>query len=107
MEHWNGSQWMLMSSPSVDNSQLDYLFAATSTSANNAWAVGSYTDSNNATKTLTEHWNGSTWTIVSSPNPNSNNNQLSAVAAFSASNIWAVGSYSSGNSTYPLIEHYC
>ncbi len=43
-----------------------------------------------------------TWSVVKSPNVGSRINSLSGVAAVSASNIWAVGSYSKGS----LIEHW-
>ena len=34
------------------------------------------------TRTLTEHWDGTAWTIVSSPNLGSGNNYLQGVVAF-------------------------
>jgi hypothetical protein len=38
------------------------------------------------------HWDGTSWSIVPSPNPNpQGNNSLIAVAAVSASDIWAAG----------------
>jgi hypothetical protein len=42
---------------------------------------------------LIEHWNGKSWTVVSSPNPGGKfaTNELNAVAAVSATNIWAAG----------------
>ena len=53
---------------------------------------------------MIEHWNGTSWSVVKSPNvgSDSDGNVLSGVAAVSASNIWAVGSYSKGS----LIEHW-
>jgi hypothetical protein len=55
---------------------------------------------------VVEHWDGTSWSIVSSPNPNKNNPQQSAkldgIAAISANDIWAVGT--NGNST--LTEHW-
>ena len=47
-----------------------------------------------------------TWTVVSSPNPGSSANFLSAVAAIGTGNAWAVGSYGNGNGSFPLIEHW-
>src|SRR6185437_9631618 len=62
----------------------------------NIWAVGDYccaTDNGAASWTLIEHWNGSSWKHVTSPNGNSNGyNFLSGVAGFSGS-AWAVGQY--------------
>jgi hypothetical protein len=62
------------------------LTGVTATSATNAWAVGS----TGAQKTVTEHWNGKSWTRVASPSPGTYD-QLWAVTASSASNAWAVG----------------
>src|SRR4029077_4202859 len=51
------------------------------------------------TETLAEHWNGSKWAIVKSPNPAKFSN-LAAVSCVTAKNCYAVGSASpSGNST--------
>jgi hypothetical protein len=41
---------------------------------------------------LVEHWNGTNWSIVSSPDPNRNiGYNLKGIAAISASDIWAAG----------------
>jgi len=56
--------------------------------------------------TLTEHWNGTAWSIVTSPNA-SQGNVLSGVTCTSASDCWAVGEYSNGSSySQTLIERY-
>jgi hypothetical protein len=39
---------------------------------------------------LVEHWDGTSWSVVSSPGPNSSRN-LEGIAAISASDIWAAG----------------
>jgi hypothetical protein len=78
-------------------------------SATNAWAVGSYcvsgcTGSSPVSKTLILHWNGTAWSKTTSPSPGSHSNFLSGVAATSASNAWAVGSYCSSGcgSSFPI-----
>ncbi len=60
-------------------------------SACGAWAVGSY-DNGTVQQTLVEHWNGSAWTVVASPDPGAGS-ILSGVQAASRTDIWAVGSY--------------
>jgi hypothetical protein len=52
-----------------------------------------------------EHWNGTAWTVQNSPNPrgSSHYDDLHGVAATSAGDAWAVGSY--GNAGRTLIEH--
>lgn len=83
-------------------------------SASDAWAVGSYYGVDALQRTLTEHWDGSTWSVVSSPNPSTVANQLVAVSAPSSSDAWAVGqataaplSASGGDFTdAPIIERW-
>src|SRR5262249_7387823 len=58
-------------------------------------------------QTLTEHWNGTAWSVVPSPNVGAGHNYLNAVAAVAANDVWAVGNTltdSSNDST--LIEHW-
>ena len=51
------------------------------------------------------HWNGTVWVKSASPNPN-NNSKLNGIAALSASNVWAVGSYcAAGCSTASPVSH--
>jgi hypothetical protein len=41
-------------------------------SSNDIWALGSWSNSSNISKTLTLHWNGGSWKIVPSPSRNTN-----------------------------------
>src|SRR5215216_2221587 len=54
---------------------------------------------------LIKHWDGVRWTSVISPNASIYFNVLSAVAASTSSDVWAVGSYDDGRLTRTLIEH--
>jgi hypothetical protein len=50
-----------------------------------------------------EHWDGTSWSVVPSPNPNpQGNNSLVAIAAVNANDIWAVGHQLLG----PFTEHW-
>jgi len=64
-----------------------------------AWAVGYYYDSNLAAyRTMTQRFNGTSWSIVPSLNASSTGySQLNRVDATSTSNVWAIGS---------LVERY-
>lgn len=107
IEHWNGTRWSIVSSP---NSQLpiNHLYGVTAISSSDIWAVGSASVEGGATSTLIEHWNGTKWKIVASPNTTELANYLYSVAAITANNIWAVGSAASsgGSSAQSLIEHW-
>ena len=73
------------------------LYDVTAVSANDVWAVGEYA-SGGVSQTLIEHWNGSTWTQVSSPTSKGNYTQFNGVSAVSANDIWAVGE--AGSNTF-------
>lgn len=105
IEHWNGKRWKVISSPNSAFA-LNQLQAVTSTSANDVWAVGYYGPPNSASlQTLIEHWNGTQWSIVPSPDPGIGDN-LFGVTALSATNAWAVGYTLGSNSGGTLIEHW-
>jgi hypothetical protein len=59
-----------------------------------AWAVGYSYDSNlAANRTMTQRFNGTSWSIVSSVNASATGySQLNRVDATSTSNVWAIGS---------------
>ncbi|HLJ35255.1 MAG TPA: hypothetical protein VKU38_16500 [Ktedonobacteraceae bacterium] len=87
-EHWNGTSWSVVKSPSPGSG--GDLTGVSAVSASNVWAVG-YTSINSTLQTLTEHWNGTSWQVVKSSNVGQHPS-FWAVAAISASNVWAVGS---------------
>jgi hypothetical protein len=98
---WNGTAWVQQASPSSGSS---LLLGAVTTAADNAWAVGNYDNGTNVSS-LMLHWNGTKWARVASPSPGSASS-LYAVAASSASNIWAVGEFISDiHSTFAI--HCC
>jgi hypothetical protein len=94
--HWNGTVWQHVPSPNPDP-QVDVLHAIAGASAADLWAVGQQgldegiTGVPPGTKTLTLHWNGTSWHAVSSPNVD-DQNTLNGVAAGEGS-VVAVGSY--------------
>jgi hypothetical protein len=55
-----------------------------------------------------EHWNGSAWSVVASPNPSPGNNGLNGVAALAADDVWTVGYYFTNerNGFQALLEHW-
>jgi hypothetical protein len=81
-----------------------FLNGITAVSANDIWAVGSSHKSSGGSATLIEHWDGTGWTIISSPNPGTASNSLSGVTALSDGTVVAVGSQTNqGTGGTPLI----
>jgi hypothetical protein len=105
-EHWDGTQWSVVPSPNVSTYNHSLLGVA-AVATNDVWAVGNYLGNpNGPNQTLIEHWNGTNWSIVNSPNVGTGGNTLAGVAAVSASDIWAVGNYHSNSVDYTLIERW-
>lgn len=105
IEHWDGHSWSIVSSPFVA-SKTNYLFGVDAVSAKNIWAVGYSVDSFFASQTLIEHWDGQSWSIVSSPNGTGSSSNLRAIAVVSGKNIWAVGDATVLNGDNTLVEHW-
>jgi hypothetical protein len=106
IEHWDGTSWSTVSSPNPTPSPgLDsFLNGITAVSANDVWAVGSFHKSSGGSATLIEHWDGTSWTIISSPNPGTASNSLSGVTALNDGTVVAVGSQTNqGTGGTPLI----
>jgi hypothetical protein len=104
IEYWTGQVWKIAPSPSPGS--LDSLLngiAALSTS--DAWAVGDYADIGFSYVGLIEHWDGSSWSIVKSPSPGTEDFLL-AVAPVSSNDVWAVGNTRDLTSNDALIEHW-
>lgn len=108
-EHWNGTAWKLVSSPNM-GTQGSQLLAVSAASSKDVWAVGDFQTSNNVNgnRTLIEHWNGTAWSVVPSPNPSNEGDDLMGVAAISATNAWAVGFFENNamSALQPLILHW-
>jgi hypothetical protein len=84
VEHFDGTNWSIVSSPNVGG--FSGFVAVAARSADDVLAVGV----DNA-GTLIEHWDGTTWHIIPSPNIPTVANALDDVATLPSA-AWAVGS---------------
>jgi hypothetical protein len=105
IEHWDGTNWTAVSSPNLPSASGNALYGVTAVSTGDVWAVGS-SQSTGPEQPLIEHWNGTGWSIVSSPSIGTNGGSLDAVAALSANDVWAVGESRSTGIQQPLIERW-
>jgi hypothetical protein len=111
IERWNGKRWRAVPSPDAPTSGDGFseLYAISATSATNAWAVGTSYDGKSNDDTLIEHWNGTRWAIVPSPNRGGDGSfdLLFALSTGSANDIWTVGEWGPGGpGSAPLVEHW-
>ena len=104
IETWDGTSWSIASSPSTSPTLTNQLFRVSCTSRTACVAVGSA--SNGTTEqTLIEAWDGTSWSIASSPNTSPTlSNALANVSCTSPTSCVAVGTASNGTSDQTLIE---
>lgn len=106
VEHYDGSSWSIVSSPNAAGTTDDEIHGVVALAANNVWAVG-WADTSTSGQTLIEHYNGTSWSVVASPNMSGATwNALYRLAADAANDIWAVGTFTTSTGTEPLTEHY-
>jgi hypothetical protein len=101
VEHWNGSSWVRVTG--AFTSGLNYLYSIDAVSANDIWAVG-FTQNY---QTITEHYNGTAWQVVPSPNVGTIGSFLYGVSAISSNDVWAAGAYYNPSYVFQnLVEHW-
>ncbi len=113
MAHWDGTRWRTVRVPVPANRQ-SWFNGIVAISSTNAWAVGESTDpnvQNQDERTLIEHWDGTSWTIVPSPNPFTQGNSadvLMGIDGVGPNDIWATGwaHDEPNNQVLMLFEHY-
>jgi hypothetical protein len=104
IEHWDGSAWSVVPSPSPGAS--DDLYDLMSSGSNGSlWAVGSTQPTYGGENApLVEEWNGSRWKVVPAQDP-PGGASLYGGAAVSANDAWVVGE-ASGAGDQSLAEHW-
>jgi hypothetical protein len=91
--HWDGSEWSVVPTPNVSNLQENQLYSIEARAANDVWAVGQFSGENGALLTLTLHWDGAQWSIISSPNLSEDYNTLLDLTIVAPNEVWAAGYY--------------
>jgi hypothetical protein len=113
VEHWNGTSWSLVKSPSPGGSSTDDdLWGVAAVSANDVWAVGGvgfFLDAQFSVP-LRLHWDGSRWTSVA-PSAPTQGELLGVTAEPGAAGISATGDTLEPAQPYPyvgtLAQHLC
>ncbi|MGD0395211.1 MAG: hypothetical protein ABSC41_21525, partial [Acidimicrobiales bacterium] len=94
-EVWNGTRWTVQTTPNPKDAIDSYLDAVSCSSATACTAVGQYESSSYAEVTLAEVWNGTSWTVQTTPNPSGAfyGTELYGVSCSSPVACTAVGTY--------------
>ena len=101
--HWDGTQWSVSPTPDPTPDYGYGLYAIAAIATDNVWAVGVHGPPSGPTPaTLTMHWDGSQWSVVPSPNFDSQVNYLFGVTGTASGDAWAVG----WTNTQSLVLHW-
>jgi hypothetical protein len=106
VESWNGTSWSVVTSPDP-GAGANLLYGVSCTGATSCEAVGDdqpVVDGDS--ETLVESWNGTSWSVATSPNQGSDDNFLSGVSCPSATSCQAVGVYDNGSVDQTLVESW-
>jgi len=100
-ERWNGTTWTTQTTPNPAG-PTDVFSGVSCASATACTAVGSYAESNaEPTGPFAEGWNGTTWTVQTTPSPaGTDESPLNGVSCTAASTCTAVGEYQNSSGTY-------
>ncbi len=105
--HFDGITWKWVKAPDGSPFFTNVFRGIKAVGPNDAWGVG-YQDVTGGfdLQPLTEHWDGTSWTVVPAVQPPSGEtNELYSVAGSATNDVWAVGSYPAATAI-PLVEHW-
>jgi len=105
-ERWTGTTWTIAPTAPVAAGDDTRLHGLGGTGAGDVWAVGSDTAPSGSEQSLIEHWNGSAWSRVPSPQGEPAAAELVSVSALSPTDVWAVGDGRPAGSFTTLVEHW-
>ncbi|HLJ82575.1 MAG TPA: hypothetical protein VKT51_00195 [Candidatus Eremiobacteraceae bacterium] len=92
-EHWNGNKWTVVNMPPAPAPNGGYMNSVDAVSPTDIWAVGLQIPTSVGYQTFAEHWNGTKWSVVTTPNVNGFNQILQTTFAVGTSDVWAGGYY--------------
>jgi hypothetical protein len=105
IEHWNGTSWAVVPSPSP-GPLFNVLNGIAVVAANDIWAVGSSQNSSGISATLIEQWNGTSWSVVTSPSPGSAASLSGAAANPVSGQAWAVGNFTAASGAQQTLTEF-
>src|SRR5436190_721024 len=92
-EHWDGTQWSVVAVSDPAGAISEHFYSVSAVTSNDVWAVGDY-GSTSGGNVLTEHWDGTQWSVVPAPG---GEGPFRGVSAASSNDVWAVGARFGGS----------
>ena len=106
-ERWNGTEWIIQSTPNPSEAKEAFLEDVSCSSSTTCTAVGFYVSGKDVPSTLAEQWNGTEWSVQSTPNPTgATQSEFRGMSCSSSTACTAVGWYKSGSGYAALAERW-
>jgi hypothetical protein len=103
---WSASGWVLQVSRNPSRHGANLLYGVAAISASDAWAVGFWNrPGDHHSHTLAEHWDGTRWRTVRTPDRDTRN-AVNAVSASATDDVWLVGNSNGSNGCQTLVERW-
>jgi hypothetical protein len=93
--HLDGRRWTLTPTPNP-GSRDNYVEGIVAVAPDDVWAAGYSSDLGKGSpeaQSLTMHWDGTSWTVVPSPDPSRSLNVIWGMGSDGGSGVWALGHY--------------
>ena len=102
---WNGSEWSLQTVPKPAGAKRSILLDVSCSDSTHCTAVGGYMNSSGVQVTFVQRWNGTSWSLQTSPNPvGSTNTPLQSVSCANSSFCVGAGDWNNGKMWQPMAQ---
>jgi hypothetical protein len=106
IEHFDGTKWTVVPSPTPQGVQIVELWGVSAISTTDVWATGFQELRSTGTNLpLVMHWDGTAWAIVTAPGQPGQSTTTFGVATVGPGNVWVAGSFL-GKQGQPIFEPY-
>jgi hypothetical protein len=92
-ERWNGTTWAAQATATISEAASANLTGISCPAATACSAVGGYLNTAGSSFTLAEFWNGTAWSLQTTPSPSGKQQVLTAVSCTANTACTAVGNY--------------
>ncbi len=106
VERWNNASWSLATVPGPRGSAASHLLGVSCWSSSGCIAVGFRQTGSGTVVTWAERWDGTSWTLQSTPSPSKSDSEFTEVSCALSASCIAVGSTWTASGSAPLAERW-
>jgi hypothetical protein len=105
-ERWNGTEWKVETASNPASALASHLTGVSCSSSSACMAVGSYENSSKVNVSFAEGWNGTKWTIESTPNSTTGAIEAAEISCTASTACTADRSYLVNSSWVSVVERW-